>query len=208
MQIYAQHAARRTRQIVADVTAVALIVGWIVLGFLVYQLIAAFAQLGAQLQEAGSAFKTTMVQLGDTLGSVPLIGSGIRLPFDGASDAGAALESAGQSQQESVLAGALLISVLMVLIPVAVILVLWLRPRLRFVRRAGQAALLMATPGGMDLLALRALTVQDGTALAQISGDPAADWRAGDRFVIAKLAHLQLKDLGIRSPLPKEKVGA
>jgi len=201
MQLYADQPARRTRQIVADLISLAFIVVWIILGVWVYQLIAAFQQLGVQMQEAGAGFQSTMVELGDTLGSVPLIGSGIRAPFDGASEAGAALESAGQSQQASVEAAATAVGLFIGIVPVILILLVWLLPRIRFAIRAGEAQRLVATPGGADLLALRALTTLNMTELARVSEAPAAEWRAGNSATVARLAQLQLAELGLRSSL-------
>ncbi|QYH36087.1 hypothetical protein [Salinibacterium sp. M195] len=204
MQLYADHPARRARQIVADVLSLTFILVWIALGVWVYQLIAAFQELGVQMQDAGAGFRSTMVELGDTLGSVPLIGSGIRTPFDGASEAGAALEAAGQSQQESVLTAAMAIGVFIAAVPVALILLVWLIPRIRFAKRAGEAKRLLTTPGGADLLALRALATQRLPALARVSAAPAAEWRAGNSGTIALLAQLQLTDLGVRATLREQ----
>ncbi|MGJ8722897.1 MAG: hypothetical protein ACSHW9_13755 [Salinibacterium amurskyense] len=201
MQLYADQPARRTRQIIADLISLGFIAVWIALGVWVYQLIAAFQELGVQMQEAGAGFESTMVELGDTLGSVPLIGSGIRAPFDGASEAGAALESAGQSQQASVEAAATVVGLFIGIVPVILILLVWLLPRIRFAIRAGEAKRLLATPGGADLLALRALTTLNMTKLARVSEAPAAEWRAGNSATVARLAQLQLAELGLRSSL-------
>lgn len=201
MQLYADQPARRTRQIIADLISLGFIAVWIALGVWVYQLIAAFQELGVQMQEAGAGFESTMVELGDTLGSVPLIGSGIRAPFDGASEAGAALESAGQSQQASVEAAATVVGLFIGIVPVILILLVWLLPRIRFAIRAGEAKRLLATPGGADLLALRALTTLNLTELARVSEAPAAEWRAGNSATVARLAQLQLAELGLRSSL-------
>ena len=53
-------------------------------------------QVGKNLKGAGDGFQKTMADAGDTLGGVPLIGGGIRAPFDagGGSVAGLELESA------------------------------------------------------------------------------------------------------------------
>ncbi|GHD77451.1 hypothetical protein CLV85_1496 [Salinibacterium amurskyense] len=201
MQLYADQPARRTRQIIADLISLGFIAVWIALGVWVYQLIAAFQELGVQMQEAGAGFESTMVELGDTLGSVPLIGSGIRAPFDGASEAGAALESAGQSQQASVEAAATVVGLFIGIVPVILILLVWLLPRIRFAIRAGEAKRLLATPGGADLLALRALATLNMTELARVSEAPAAEWRAGNSATVARLAQLQLAELGLRSSL-------
>lgn len=201
MQLYADHAPRRARQLTGDLIALVFIVAWIALGVWVYQLIAAFQQLGIQMKEAGVGFKSTMVELGDTLGSVPLIGSGIRVPFDGASDAGAALENAGQSQQDTVLATATAVGVVIAVVPIVLILLLWLLPRIRFARRATEAKNLLSSPGGADLLALRALSTHRLAELAEIAPDAASLWRAGDPATVARLAQLQLRSLGVRSAL-------
>ncbi|MEH6779927.1 MAG: hypothetical protein V7618_00025 [Rhodoglobus sp.] len=201
MQLYADQPARRMRQIIADLISLGFIVVWIALGVWVYQLIAAFQQLGVQMQEAGAGFESTMSELGDTLGSVPLIGSGIRAPFDGASEAGAALESAGQSQQASVETAAAAVGLFIGIVPVMLILLVWLLPRIRFVVRANEAKRLLATPGGADLLALRALTTLNMTELARVSEAPASEWRAGNSATVARLAQLQLAELGLRSSL-------
>jgi hypothetical protein len=201
MQLYADYAPRRARQVTGDIVALVFVVVWIVLGVWVYQLIAAFQQLGIQMQEAGAGFRSTMVELGDTLGSVPLIGTGIRVPFDGASDAGAALETAGQSQQATVLAAATAVGVIISVVPIALILLLWLLPRIRFAQRATEAKNLLSTPGGTDLLALRALSSQKLSVLSEVSSEVASQWRAGDRATAARLAQLQLRSLGVRSAL-------
>ncbi|MGV8857231.1 hypothetical protein [Rhodoglobus sp.] len=201
MKLYADHAPRRARQLTGDILALVFIVGWIALGVWVYQLIAAFQQLGVQMQEAGAGFRSTMIELGDTLGSVPLIGAGIRVPFDGASDAGVALENAGQSQQDTVLATATVVGIVIAVVPIALILLLWLVPRLRFARRATEAKILLSSPGGADLLALRALSTHKLGDLAEVAPDAAALWRAGDPVIVARLAQLQLHSLGVRSAL-------
>lgn len=204
MQLYADHAPRRVRQLTGDVTALAFIALWITLGVWIYQLISAFQQLGIQMQEAGAGFKSTMVELGDTLGALPFIGSGIRVPFDGASDAGAALESAGQSQQDTVLATATAVGVVIAVVPIVLVLLLWLLPRLRFARRATEAKNLVSAPGGADLLALRALSTHKLAELAEIAPDAVSLWRAGDPATIARLAQLQLRSLGVRSALVEQ----
>jgi len=201
MQLYADQPARRTHQIIGDLISLAFIAAWIILGVWVYQLIAAFQELGVQMQKAGAGFGSTMVELGDTLGAVPLIGAGIRAPFDGASDAGAALESAGQTQQTSVEAVATAVGLFIGIVPVVLILLVWLLPRIRFAVRASEAKRLLATPGGADLLALRALTTLNVTEIARVSEAPAAEWRAGNSATVARLAQLQLAELGLRSSL-------
>lgn len=198
MKLYSDFAPRRTRQIVADVVALSLIAAWVWLGVTIYGLIDQLADFGKQMEDAGAGFRETMTQVGDTLGNIPLIGPGIRVPFDGASGAGGALEGAGQSQQEAVNQLALTLGIGIAALPIIMILVLWLVPRIRFVRRAAQATALVSAGAGIDLLALRALATQKITAIATVDADAMAAWRRGDDAVMRKLAALELESSGVR----------
>ena len=198
MKLYSDFGPRRTRQIVGDVLALLAIGAWVWLGVTVYQLVMNLSSFGVQMEEAGAGFKDTMTEVGDNLGSVPVIGGGIRAPFDGASSAGAALESAGQSQQVAVNQLATGLGLGIALVPVITILILWLLPRIRFVRRAARAKAIVETGAGIDLLALRALTSQKMSALATVDVDPMAAWRRGDESVMRALAALELKSSGVR----------
>ena len=126
MKLYSDFGPRRSRQIVADVTALALIGAWVWLGITVYSLIENLAVYGVQMEDAGAGFRETMTQVGETLGGIPLIGGGIRTPFDGASEAGGALEAAGQSQQVAINQLATVLGIGIAALPILTILLLWL----------------------------------------------------------------------------------
>jgi hypothetical protein len=200
MKLYSDFGPRRTRQIVADALAVVAIAAWVWLGIFVYRLVMNLSDFGVQMEQAGAGFKDTMSQVGDALGRVPVIGSGISVPFTDASQSGAALESAGQSQQIAVAQLATGLGVGIAALPTLTILLLWLIPRIRFARRASKAQSVVNTGAGVDLLALRALTSQRISALDRIDSDPMAAWRRGDQEVMRKLAQLELKSLGLRMP--------
>ena len=198
MKLYSDFGPRRSRQIVGDVLALLTIGAWVWLGIAVYQLVENLAQFGVEMEQAGAGFRETMTEVGDNLGSVPLIGGGIRVPFDGASNAGAALESAGQSQQVAVNQLATGLGLGIAVLPIVMILVLWLVPRIRFARRAARARAIVDTGAGIDLLALRALANQHVSALTAIDADAMAAWRRGDERVMRSLAQLELKSSGVR----------
>lgn len=200
MRLYSDFGPRRTRQVIADLIAVALIGGWIWVGVTVGGLVAALADYGRQMEEAGAGFAQTMTEVGDNLGGVPVIGGGIRVPFDGASAAGTALEEAGRSQQEAILALATGVGVGIAALPILMILLIWLVPRLRFARRAGRTAALVSAGAGVDLLALRALATQDVATLSAIDPDAMAAWRRGDERVLRRLAQLEASSAGVRLP--------
>ena len=198
MKLYSDFAPRRTRQVIGDVLAVATIAAWVWLGITVYQLVENLSAFGVQMEEAGAGFRETMTEVGDTLGGVPVIGGGIRVPFDGASGAGAALEQAGQSQQVAVNQLATGLGIGIAALPIIMILVLWLVPRIRFARKAGRAKAIVKSGAGIDLLALRALATQKISALSKVDPDAMAAWRRGDESVMRALAQLELKSSGVR----------
>jgi hypothetical protein len=198
MKFYSDFAAHRSRQIAVDVFAIAFMAAWIWLGVFVHSLVIGLTDFGVQMERAGAGFRETMTDVGENLGGVPLIGGGIRGPFDSASDAGATLEAAGASQQVAVQNLALGLGAGIAVLPVLAILVLWLVPRLRFARRAATARRLVSAGAGVDLLALRALTSQRLTTLGAIDADPMAAWRRGDEAVMRSLAALELKSSGVR----------
>lgn len=200
MKLYSDYGPRRTRQILVDVISLAFIVGWVWLGATIYALIADLSEFGKDMEDAGAGFRESMTEVGVNLGGVPLIGSGIRVPFDGASDAGGALEAAGQSQQELVHQLALTIGLGIAVLPILMIVFAWLLTRGRFVRRAGRAKAIVRAGVGIDLLALRALTTQRISAIAKVDVDPVGAWRRGDETVMRRLADLELESSGIRLP--------
>jgi len=198
MKFYSDFRARRVRQITWDVLALLAIAAWVWLGTFVYRLIMDLSDFGIQMEEAGAGFRQTMTDLSTDLGNVPLIGTGIRAPFDGASDAGSALESAGQAQQVAVQNLATGLGLGIAVLPILMILIVWLIPRVRFARRAGTAKSMVKAGANVDLLALRALATQKIGTLAQIDSDPMAAWRRGDATVVKALAQLELRSSGVR----------
>lgn len=198
MTLYSDFGPRRTRQIIGDILALTLIGAWVWLGVTVYTLVAHLAEFGEQMEEAGAGFKQTLTEAGDTLGRIPLIGGGIRVPFDDASAAGGALEAAGQSQQLAVGQLAMGLGIGIAALPILTILLLWLAPRIRFVRRAGQARAALRSGAGIDLLALRALATQGLSTLSEVDADAMGAWRRGDEGVIRALAQLELRSSGVR----------
>lgn len=198
MKVYSDFSAQRSRQIIADVLALVAIAAWIWLGTFVYGLVMGLSTFGVQMQDAGAGFRETMADVSVNLGGIPLIGGGVQAPFDAASDAGAALEAAGIDQQIAVQQLATGLGVGIAVLPVLTILLVWLAPRLLFVRRAHAAAAQVRSGASLDLLALRALSTQRLSTLAKIDADPLAAWRRGDAQVVTELAQLELKSAGVR----------
>lgn len=200
MRIYSDFPARRSRQILGDVLAVVGIALWVWFGVTVHATVDALASFGVQMEQAGGDFQGAMDDVGESLGGVPLIGSGIRAPFDGAASAGQSLAEAGRAQQEAVHQLALTLGIGIAALPILTILVLWLVPRIRFVRRAARVRAVAQAEAGVELLALRALATQKLPALQAVDADPLGAWRRGDAVVVRRLAGLELRSAGVRLP--------
>ena len=198
MNLYSDFAPRRTRQIMGDVAALLAIGAWAWLGATVFQLVSNLSTFGMQMEEAGSGFRQTMVEVGETLGGIPLIGGGVRVPFDGASDAGQSLQAAGQSQQVAVSQLATGLGVGIAVLPILMILIVWLVPRIRFARKSANARAMMNVSAGIDLLALRALANQKISELSAVSPNAMEAWRRGDESVMRALARLELTSAGVK----------
>lgn len=198
MRIYSDYPARRAAQIVADVLAVAIIAAGFWLGTVVFSAIAGLADVGRQLESAGAGFKGAMTDAGSALGQIPLVGETVRAPFDSASGTGGLLESAGRSTQDLVIRTAIVIGVLVAALVVFAVCWVWLRRRIRFIRRATEAGKLARIGDGPDLLALRALVNGSGRRLTAIDRHPVDAWRRGDSAVMHRLAELELREAGVR----------
>ena len=200
MSWYADFGPRRAQQVVADVVALVVVIAAIVTGVVVRNTIAALGGVFVNLQDAGAGFEGTMGEIGERLGGVPLIGDGIRGPFDQAAGAGVAIADAGRTGQAVVETIATVAGLGFALAPIAVVVLLWLWPRIRFARRSAETRALLRLDDGVQLLALRALDDARAVELARISPRVVTAWRAGDAEVTRALAALEARDSGVRLP--------
>ncbi|MER5468276.1 hypothetical protein ABZX90_16925 [Streptomyces sp. NPDC002935] len=200
MRLYAQTPARRTRQVVADLIAVALIAAVVKFALVVHDAIMLLAEPGRKAQSAGDNLASGLDDAGDAASKVPFVGDSLKKPLQSAADAATDLSDAGQSLEHLVSRVATLTALALIILSVAFVLVLWLPPRLRWIRRSATTRRLLDAPGGTDLLALRALTGPQ-RALTAVSAPPgglADAWRRGDQQVIAELSKVTLRQAGLR----------
>ncbi|MCS0498167.1 hypothetical protein [Protaetiibacter mangrovi] len=202
MSLYADFAPRRTAQIIADALAIGVTVVAVLVGVAVHNAIAVLGGVWAQLEDAGTGFEDTMGEIGGTLGDVPLIGGGIRAPFDAASDAGGSLADAGRTGQAAVETLATVAGIGVAFLPIAVVLLLWLWPRLRFAWRSAETRALLRLEDGERLLALRALDDARASELLRISPRALSGWRADEPQIVRALAALEARQYGVRLPDP------
>ncbi|MFN8124917.1 MAG: hypothetical protein U0R64_00175 [Candidatus Nanopelagicales bacterium] len=200
MKWYADTPSRRHRQVAADLGIVAWIVIWIWLATRMFSLVLMVGAPGATIESAGTSLSENMTSAGEAIDGLPVVGDGVRTPFDRMAEAGTSIADAGRGQQEAVTKLAWFSAVSLALIPIATLTVIWLPVRVRFARRAAAALRFVDSADDLDLFALRALARQPLPVLARIHDDPAGRWRAGDPTVIQALARLELADEGLHVP--------
>ncbi|MDG6102122.1 hypothetical protein Daura_44685 [Dactylosporangium aurantiacum] len=198
MKLYADRAPTALRQFLTDVFVVVWIYVWIRLGMTLFDLIQKLAAPGRKLEGAGTGLADNLQGAGDKINGVPGVPDSVAAPFTNAANAARSLADAGREQQEIVNDLAWIMSVLVIAVPVALVVLLWLPLRIRWMRRAGSAARLRGATAGRDLLALRALATQPLGRLVKIDPDIAALWRKGDKQAVEALATLELRSLGLR----------
>ncbi|MEV8036850.1 hypothetical protein [Streptomyces sp. NPDC086182] len=200
MRLYAQTPARRSRQVLADLIAVALIAAAVWFALAVRHAILLLAEPGRKAQSAGNSLAGGLGDAGDAASKVPFVGGSLKKPLLSAADAATGLSDAGQSLEDLVGRVATLAAVALIVLSVAFVLLLWLPPRLHWIRRSATTRRLLDAPGGADLLALRALTgrQRDLAAVPAPPGGLADAWRRGDEQVIADLSEVTLRQAGLR----------
>ncbi len=199
MQLYSDYPRRRTAQIVADALALLIVVVAASSAVAVAAAIRALAQFGRDLEAAGGSFREGLGDAADQLGGVPIIGEGIRAPLDAAAGAGGAVVDAGRGQQQLVESVAQVLGAVTLIVPLLLLALVWLWPRVRFVRRAGRVRRMLAAGLGADTLAARAVATAPLRRLTAVHPDPGSAYRQGDPRVIRALAALELERAGIRA---------
>jgi hypothetical protein len=198
VKMYADRLPTAIRQLLTDLLVVFWVYAWIRAGIWINDMVEKLGVPGQKLQEAGTGIAGNLGDIGGKVGRVPLVGDELTAPFNKAADAANSIAEAGRQQQEVVDNLALTMALLIIAVPLALVLFLWLPLRLRWMRRAAVAAKVRNEPAGQDLLALRALASRPLNELAKLGPDIAQSWRNGDAAAVQALAALELKDLGLK----------
>jgi hypothetical protein len=196
--MYADRLPTAVRQLLTDLLVVFWVYAWIRAGIWINDMVEKLGVPGQKLQDAGTGIAGNLGDIGGKVGRVPLVGDELTTPFNKAAEAANSLADAGRQQQEVVDNLALAMALLIIAMPLALVLFLWLPARLRWMRRAAVAAAVRSEPAGQDLLALRALASRPLNELAKLGPDIAQSWRNGDAAAVQALAALELKDLGLK----------
>ncbi len=200
MKLYADHSARRTRQVVGDLFLLGWLVLWLWLARVVHDATLALATPGRKIETAGSGLAGRLREAGSAVGGVPLVGDKVRSPFDGAGRAADQIAAAGASQVAAVQHLAFWLGLCVAAIPILLLVAIYVPRRVRFVRTATASQRFIDTAADLELFALRAIAHQPIQRLAAISPDPVRSWREGDAAVVRSLALLELGDAGLTAP--------
>ncbi|MEU8817799.1 hypothetical protein [Actinoplanes sp. NPDC048796] len=198
MKLYADRIPTAVRQLITDIVVVIWVYLWVRAGLWVHDMVEKLGVPGAKLESAGGGIADNLADAGGKVGKVPLVGDQLVKPFTGAADAARNLAEAGRQQQEIVDQMAVIMALAAVAVPLALVLLIWLPLRIRWIRRAGVATSVRNQPAGRDLLALRALAGQPLNRLAKMGPDIAQSWRNGDPEAVDALAELELRSLGLK----------
>lgn len=200
MAIYARPSGMRTRQILGDLGVVAWGVVWGIAGRVVYGLVYGLAQPMRDTAKTASGIRDNLRQAAEQAGKIPVVGGGLRTPFDGAAGGISDIVTNATNQAHMIENLGTLLGWLIFLIPVLTVVAFWLPRRIRFMRQSRAAQRFIDSAQDLDLFALRAMATQPMVKLAAISPDPVGAWRSGDRAVIARLADLELRRSGLTAP--------
>lgn len=199
MRWYADAPGRRTRQILADLSILVWVVGWIVVGRWVFSLVMTLAAPAGPLRSAGSGLRDRMNEAAGKVVEIPLVGDQLDAPFTGAAGVGTDLVQAGDTLESSVRTVAWVVSLLSAGTPILMAVLLWGLARWAWIRKARRLGAEVADPESQELLALRALVRQHPRRLQELFPDPVAAFRSGDPEALRRLADLELAEVGLRS---------
>ncbi|WP_460837910.1 hypothetical protein [Nocardioides marmoraquaticus] len=199
VKLYADQPARRTRQVVLDLLALAWVVLFAVLGRRVHDRVDEYAADVRRSDGAGRALADNLSGVGDVLGRAPFVGDDVRRPLDAAASGALDLAATGASVADSIELLGTVLGWLVLLVPLLLAAPYYLPARVRWIVTATVAARLLARDPDPDLWALRALVRQPVDVIARRVPGAAAGWRSGDPEVVAALAALELRSLGLSS---------
>jgi hypothetical protein len=197
MKLYADAPGRRSRQVFADLLFVAWLVLWVYVAGVVNDSTLQLAEPGYTAERAAQNLSGGLASTRDTLADTPLVGGQIASGMDQAIEASDQLAEAGRQEVAAVETLAFWLYVCIGTIPTLIVAAFYLPGRVRFARRATAGKRFVDANQDLDLFALRALSNQPMHVLERISSDPAGAWRARDPEVVARLAELEMRSVGL-----------
>lgn len=200
MTFYARPSWRLVWQVASDLFVVVWAFAWWAVGRFADGVIRALAEPARQTERIATDLRTQAADAAQQAGGVPMVGDGLRQPFDGMSGTLSELATSAHQQVIQLEQVATLTGWLAFLIPTLLMVALWLPRRLAFAAKASETLELVRSDDGSQLLALRALATQPLSELRAVSPDAMAGWRAGDPEITSRLAELELVSAGVARP--------
>lgn len=197
MKIYAESTSRFAVQLLTDMLVVSWVLFWVWAGTQVNDSLEALAEPGVRVSSSATSLAESMTEAGDFLGGLPLIGDGVAVPFDKASEASQDIARAGDKESAAAQTFAFWLGLFVAFMPILVVLPRYVVQRLRWVRDATAGALLLDAGQDLEVFALRAIAHQPLHVLARVSTDPVGALRRRDPAVVAALADLELDAAGL-----------
>jgi len=194
--LYAPPSWKLVRQIVLDVMVLGWCVGWWFVGRAADGVVRGIAGQARYTEELARQLQRNVDEAAQAAAGVPVAGSALRAPFDGASAAIGRLVSNQADLALQLETLATWLGWLTFLIPALLVLPLWALYRARFWLESAAVARLIDRGADTALLSLRALTSMPIRRLESIASDPVGAWRSGDRAVIDRLAELERQRQG------------
>ena len=202
IKLWSELPGARSKELIADVATLVWVVFWGNVVWQLFQFLSSFAEAGRTIRTGGQAMAASGVDLGESLAGLPLVGSQVRdIARDALGAAGRPLSDFGTELEQFIFVVALVLAVLVALVTLTPWLtryIPWRWERLQRVRTAHRA--IRKSPDVSDaqierVLAMRAVTRLDYSALLEYTPDPLGDWATGrhDRLARAELASVGLR---------------
>jgi hypothetical protein len=197
MVIYDTRPLRLVGQVVLDVVLVGGIVVSVLLGVAVSRSISALAGIGSQVHDQGATLREQLGKAASAVGRIPFAGDAASSPLRSAGRTAASIAAAGMKQHDATVRLGHQVGVGLAVILSLVLVVVWIRYRGGFIRRATATRRVERRPGGTEVLALRALVHRDAAAVLGLT--VVARWREGDEATVLALADLERRASGLRA---------
>jgi hypothetical protein len=196
MIFYDARPARLAGQVLLDLVVVAGIVVSVVLGQAVSKSISALAGIGTRVHDQGSVFQEQLSKAATAIGKIPFAGGAVSRPLKDASRSAASIAAAGTQQHDETIHLAYQVGTGLTIILILLLVIVWLRYRGGFIRKASATRRVDRRPGGAEVLALRALVHRD--AASTFGPDVIDRWRQNDQETVLGLANLERRASGLR----------
>jgi hypothetical protein len=195
MQLYADRATVRVRQVLADLLTVGGVWVGVAVALELRRSIAGLDGVGRQLERSGRTVTQGADRAVETVGGIPTVGDALAAPFGTIGGAGRQLSAAGLQVTETVATLAVLVPAVLLGLVLGALLFRVLPRRVAWVREVAEVRRLLTLPDAERLLAHRAVATRPLRELRRLAGDEAAAWFAEERF--RPLAAIELRALGL-----------